>query len=49
MIGWDLLIEYAAGNVAVAISWSGYFQELVADGATFLLGRPLVSGGVLVL
>lgn len=29
IIGWDLLIEYAAGNVAVAISWSGYFQEFL--------------------
>src|SRR5215475_9986185 len=28
IIGWDLIIEYAIGNVAVAISWSGYFQEL---------------------
>ncbi len=23
IIGWDLIIEYAVGNVAVAISWSG--------------------------
>ena len=29
IIGWDLIIEYAVGNIAVAISWSGYFQELV--------------------
>ena len=29
MIGWDLLLEYAVGNVAVAISWSAYFQELL--------------------
>jgi APA family basic amino acid/polyamine antiporter len=29
IIGWDLILEYAVGNVAVAISWSGYFQELV--------------------
>jgi APA family basic amino acid/polyamine antiporter len=29
VIGWDLIIEYAVGNVAVAISWSGYFQELL--------------------
>lgn len=28
MIGWDLILEYAVGNVAVAISWSGYFTEL---------------------
>lgn len=30
IIGWDLIIEYAIGNVAVAISWSGYFAELLA-------------------
>lgn len=25
IIGWDLIMEYAVGNIAVAISWSGYF------------------------
>jgi len=29
IIGWDLVLEYAVGNVAVAISWSGYFQDLI--------------------
>src|SRR5688572_26626883 len=29
IIGWDLIIEYAVGNVAVAVSWSGYFQALL--------------------
>jgi len=29
IIGWDLILEYAVGNVAVAISWSGYFQALL--------------------
>jgi APA family basic amino acid/polyamine antiporter len=29
IIGWDLIIEYAMGNVAVAVSWSGYFCELL--------------------
>jgi APA family basic amino acid/polyamine antiporter len=29
IIGWDLILEYALGNVGVAISWSGYFQELL--------------------
>ena len=29
IIGWDLIIEYAVGNVAVAISWSGHFRELL--------------------
>lgn len=25
IIGWDLIMEYAVGNIAVAISWSDYF------------------------
>ena len=29
IIGWDLVLEYAVGNIAVAISWSGYFVELL--------------------
>jgi basic amino acid/polyamine antiporter, APA family len=29
IIGWDLLMEYAIGNIAVAISWSDYFVSLV--------------------
>ncbi|MBI5214220.1 MAG: amino acid permease [Ignavibacteriae bacterium] len=28
IIGWDLIIEYAIGNVAVAISWAAYFHQL---------------------
>jgi amino acid transporter len=31
IIGWDLLIEYAIGNVAVAVSWSDYFTGLLGD------------------
>ena len=29
IIGWDLLMEYAIGNIAVAISWSDYFTRLL--------------------
>jgi APA family basic amino acid/polyamine antiporter len=29
IIGWDLVLEYAVGNVAVAISWGDYFNTLV--------------------
>ena len=29
IIGWDLLMEYAIGNIAVAISWSDYFTNLL--------------------
>ncbi len=30
IIGWDLLMEYAIGNIAVAISWSDYFTNLLS-------------------
>ena len=30
IIGWDLILEYAVGNVAVAISWGDYFKSLFA-------------------
>jgi APA family basic amino acid/polyamine antiporter len=29
IIGWDLIIEYAVGNVGVAISWANYFKTLL--------------------
>jgi basic amino acid/polyamine antiporter, APA family len=29
IIGWDLILEYAVGNVAVAISWGDYFNTLI--------------------
>ncbi len=28
IIGWALLMEYAVGNIVVAVSWSGYFTSL---------------------
>ncbi|MBX7151130.1 amino acid permease [bacterium] len=30
IIGWDLLMEYAIGNIAVAISWSDYFTGFLS-------------------
>ena len=30
IIGWDLILEYAIGNVAVAVAWSGYFSSLLS-------------------
>jgi APA family basic amino acid/polyamine antiporter len=30
IIGWDLIIEYAVGNIGVAIGWSGHFRELLS-------------------
>lgn len=30
IIGWDLIMEYSIGNIAVAISWSGYFNSFLS-------------------
>ena len=34
IIGWDLIIEYAIGNVAVAISWAEFFNDCCATWAS---------------
>jgi basic amino acid/polyamine antiporter, APA family len=39
MIGWDLILEYAVGNIAVASSWSGYVVKLLYS--MFHLRLPL--------
>src|SRR5947209_7014001 len=31
IIGWDLVLEYAVGNMAVAVGWSSYFRSLMND------------------
>ncbi|HEX7153060.1 MAG TPA: amino acid permease [Thermoanaerobaculia bacterium] len=36
IIGWDLIIEYAIGNVAVAISWANYFNTLIGTFGIYL-------------
>lgn len=50
IIGWDLVLEYAVGNVAVAIGWSGYLKNLLEGFGIFLpgflsapTGTPLVQ------
>jgi basic amino acid/polyamine antiporter, APA family len=30
IIGWDLILEYAVGNIAVAVAWAGYFNSLLS-------------------
>ena len=30
IIGWDLILEYAIGNIAVAVAWSGYFNSMLS-------------------
>ena len=42
IIGWDLILEYAVGNIAVAIGWAGYFDSLLR-GLGVTLPRWLVT------
>ncbi|MDQ6611232.1 MAG: amino acid permease [Gemmatimonadota bacterium] len=42
IIGWDLILEYAVGNVAVAISWGDYFKTLT--GGLFTIPVWLTTG-----
>ena len=44
IIGWDLIIEYAVGNIAVAVSWSAYFDTLL-EGFGIHLPEWLVTDG----
>src|SRR5947208_5965523 len=39
IIGWDLILQYAVGNMAVAVGWSGYFVKLC--GSLFGIKFPL--------
>src|SRR5262245_54875049 len=43
IIGWDLILEYAVGNVAVAISWGDYFNTLL-KGLSINLPAWLTTG-----
>ena len=38
IIGWDLILEYAVGNIAVAIAWGGYFNSLLTGFGIHLPG-----------
>jgi len=42
IIGWDLCLEYAVGNVAVAVGWAGYFDSFLR-GIGITLPRWLVT------
>lgn len=46
IIGWDLIIEYAVGNIAVAISWANYFKTLVAG--QIKIGSHVIYKGFLI-
>jgi len=49
IIGWDLILEYAVSNVAVAVGFSGYFTSLLSQVGIRLpdkLSQPVWQNGV---
>ncbi len=49
IIGWDLILEYSVAVGTVAIGWSGYFTDLLANAGIKLptaLTAPPMSGGI---
>ena len=38
VIGWDLILEYAIGNVAVAVAWRGFLNSLLTGFGIHLPG-----------
>ena len=49
IIGWDLILEYAVSNVAVAVGFSGYFTSLLGSMGITLpqkLSEPVWQNGV---
>jgi len=51
IIGWDLILEYAVGAIAVAIGWSGYVADLLHVVGIILppelSNAPGVAGGII--
>lgn len=45
IIGWDLALEYAVGNIAVAIGWSGYFASFLEGFGIHLPGELIAATG----
>jgi APA family basic amino acid/polyamine antiporter len=49
IIGWDLILEYAVGNMAVAVGFGAYFNDLLDNAFGFhlpaSLAHPVFEGG----
>ncbi len=43
IIGWDLIIEYAVGNIAVAISWAAHFNDVLLHAFGFRIPAWLIT------
>jgi len=52
VIGWDLILEYAVGAIAVSIGWSGYLVELLGAAGIHLpaaiSGSPFAVSGAII-
>lgn len=52
IIGWDLILEYAVGSIAVSIGWSGYLVELLGAAGihlpTAISASPLAVQGAII-
>ena len=50
IIGWDLILEYAVSNMAVAVGFSAYFNDLLDNvlgvHLPFALSNPVLASGV---
>jgi APA family basic amino acid/polyamine antiporter len=51
IIGWDLILEYAVSNMAVAVGFSAYFNDILDNVFGFhlppALSGPIIAGGQL--
>ena len=51
IIGWDLILEYAVSNMAVAVGFSAYFNDILEALFGFhlpkQLSEPMIAGGQL--
>ncbi len=49
IIGWDLILEYAVSNMAVAVGFSAYFNDILESmfgfGLPKALAGPMIAGG----
>ena len=49
IIGWDLILEYAVSNMAVAVGFSAYFNDLLDNlfgiPSAGELSNPMIAGG----
>ncbi len=48
IVGWNLLLEYLVGNMAVAVSWSSYFTQNILPSVGIIVPTviaPLSEGG----